>query len=146
MKNSIRVSLAAMILVALTLSSCGKYDEGPAISLRSKKARIANTWMVEQYLDNGVDQTQAFNSSFANYQMTMDKSGTYTLSGTILTIPFSDSGTWELVDDKMSLQTLSNQTGSTPDKATIIKLKEKELWTKYTDSNSHVIETHYAPK
>ena len=146
MKNSIRVSLAAMVLVALTLSSCGKYDEGPAISLRSKKARISNTWMVEKYMENGVDQTQAFNSSIANYQMTMDKDGSYTVSGTVAGFPFSDAGTWELLDDKVTLQTLSNQSGSTPDKTTIIRLKEKELWTKYTDSGGTVIETHYAPK
>jgi len=145
MKNILKLTFAALFLGAVTLSSCGKYEEGPAISLRSKKARIANTWMVEKYMENGVDQTSAFNSSLANYTFTMDKDGTYTLSFTILGVPVSDAGTWELVDDKMSLQTLSNQSGSTPDKTPIIKLKEKELWTKETDSSGDIIEIHYAP-
>ena len=146
MKNIIKISLAAIILGAVTLSSCGKYEEGPAVSLRTKKGRVANTWTVVKYMENGVDYTSSFNSAFGNYQIDFVKDGTYTLSGTVIGVPFSDAGTWELVDDKMALQTLSNQSGSTPDKTTIIKLKEQELWTKYTDSGGDVIETHYAPK
>jgi hypothetical protein len=36
--------MVLVIIVVLNLQSCGKYDEGPAISLKSKTKRLAQTW------------------------------------------------------------------------------------------------------
>ncbi len=36
--------MVLVIIVVLNLQSCGKYDEGPAVSLKSKTKRLAQTW------------------------------------------------------------------------------------------------------
>jgi hypothetical protein len=60
MKNKNKISLLALLFIALTLTSiqgCKKYEDGPAISLRSRSARLSNTWRVENYKVNGDDYT-----------------------------------------------------------------------------------------
>ena len=37
-------------------ASCGKYEEGPGISLRSKKARLANTWTITKTVTKDGDE------------------------------------------------------------------------------------------
>ena len=44
-----------MVIAVLLLAGC-KYEDGPAISLRSKKARAANTWQIDKAFENGVDR------------------------------------------------------------------------------------------
>ncbi|MCC7298258.1 MAG: hypothetical protein IT244_07995, partial [Bacteroidia bacterium] len=41
---------------ALTFAAC-KYEEGPKISLRAKRDRVANEWRVEKYTYNDSDRT-----------------------------------------------------------------------------------------
>lgn len=44
--------------LALTvLLSCSKYEEGPKISLRSKKARLNGTWVLEKKTINGIENS-----------------------------------------------------------------------------------------
>ncbi len=46
-----------VVLMGLaTLSSCGKYDEGPLMSFVTKKERISNIWKVNYVEDNGPGQ------------------------------------------------------------------------------------------
>ena len=48
-------TLAMAAFLALSVQSCGKYEEGPGLSLRSKKARVAGTWKLSKSSTNGVD-------------------------------------------------------------------------------------------
>ena len=51
------VYLAFVLMIgAITITSCRKYEEGPNISLRSKEARIANNWRIESAQLNGVNK------------------------------------------------------------------------------------------
>ena len=52
------ITLAALLF--LCAPACKKYDEGPALSLRSKKSRIANKWKVDKLFKNGVDSTKYY--------------------------------------------------------------------------------------
>ena len=45
------------LILCISIVSCKKYEDGPAISLMSKKARIANIWKVDVYYLNGKDIT-----------------------------------------------------------------------------------------
>ena len=56
MKNLIVYSFALSV-VAVSISSCGKYEEGPKFTLLSKKARITNTWKFTKSENNGIDNT-----------------------------------------------------------------------------------------
>lgn len=137
MKNtSIAIFMASFLLL---IASCKKYEEGPALSLRSKAARVANTWKIEQYLYNGSDQTSLINAAMPNYREVYDKDGNYSFSydGN------SGSGRWEFQNDKMEIKRsgVSSQSSET---LYILKLKEKEFWY-YIMSGNDREEIHLIP-
>lgn len=52
--------ISALLLTTILLSSCKKYEDGPAISLRSKKARVEGSWDLTLFTinnENGLSQT-----------------------------------------------------------------------------------------
>ncbi len=127
--------LTGLFFIAVTLSGCGKYEEGPAVSFRSKKERVANTWEVNEQTYNG---SKVDPSNYENVTITFDKDGNFSTAYGA----FSVSGEWEFNDDKTKIITTVNSNES---EATILKLKEKELWTEEEDSNGNKTETHYVP-
>jgi hypothetical protein len=149
MKNMIRIAVAALLIGGFTLASCGKYEDGPALSIRSKKARVAGDWMIEKYLEDGVDKTSDYRAFIASETVTNEKDGTYTSSYTA-TSTFggatdTDNGTWEFISDKEQIKTLSSASGSEADTMQILRLTNKEMWVKSV-SGSPVIEIQYAAK
>lgn len=49
-----KIIISGMVVLSIsTFNGCKKYDEGPAISLRSKKERVVAEWEVKSYTDNG---------------------------------------------------------------------------------------------
>ncbi len=145
MKTFIKIALVALVLGGLSLASCKKYQDGPTVSLLTKKSRLANTWTVEKYMQDGVDKTADYRQWISSDSYTMDKSGTWTSAATTILGNSTDAGTWTFINSKEDLRTISNQTGSTADTVQIIRLKSNELWTK-SMSGSPVIETHYISK
>lgn len=127
------------LLSGTALTSCKKYEEGPSLSLRSRKARVANTWKIEQYLVNGSDQTSGINALLPNYTETYDKDGNYSFAYT----NNSGSGRWEFQNSDLEIKRngVSNQSSET---LIILKLKEKEFWYKIVSGND-VEEVHLVP-
>jgi hypothetical protein len=146
MKKAVKLALAIVALGAFTMTACKKYEEGPSLSLRSKKARMAGDWKVEAYYEDGVDKTSDYRTFIASESFTMDKDGSYTSSSTTTSafggITSTDNGTWEFINDKEDLRTLSSQANATADTMVIVKLKNKEMWAK-SKSGSPVVEIHY---
>jgi hypothetical protein len=131
---------ALMAIITLVFAdSCKKYEEGPSLSLRSRKARVANSWKVEQYLLNGSDQTSSINVLLPNYREVYDKEGNYSFSYDNQ----SGSGKWSFQNDDMEIKRngVSNQSSET---LIILKLKEKEFWYKIVDG-SDTEEVHLIP-
>ncbi|MCX7861815.1 MAG: hypothetical protein N2449_02335 [Bacteroidales bacterium] len=129
------------MLLSLLLS-CKKYEEGPFISFRSKEERLANTWKVAKYFENGVDKTNDFNNVFNGYAMTINKDNSYSLSYKLFSLmPYSESGTWFFNTDKTSVTFKKNNSSST---WKILKLYEEELWGEFVDSNK-IIQIHLIP-
>jgi hypothetical protein len=58
MKTKKLVVVNLLIAFALSFVSCGKYEDGPGLSLRTKKARLAGTWKAEKvFVNNELSQT-----------------------------------------------------------------------------------------
>jgi hypothetical protein len=140
MKKNILILFVAVMGVAFTFSSCAKYEDGPAFSLLSKKARLANTWKVEHVTSTTPSGTSSdWTSAFSSYVLTIEKDGKWSSTSSL----GSDAGTWELGEDGDDVRFISSQQGSTEESYRILKLKSKELWWKQTQQNGDVVEMHF---
>jgi hypothetical protein len=126
------------------LSSCGKYEDGPGLSLRTKKDRITNAWQVSSAMQNGVDKTSDFNALFAGYLLDIRKDETYSLSYSPLSMgQVNETGRWEFVSDKLEIR-FTNSDGESRTYQ-ILRLKEKEFWIRFQQDDTDW-EVHLVPK
>jgi hypothetical protein len=128
MKNKIKY-LAFIIIAGLMtfgVQSCEKYADGPYVSLRSREARIANIWKVENYKKNDNDYT----SLLSDYTETFTKDGNYSYVWSA----FNGNGTWALQNNDMEIKItgVDNQETTT---LFILKLEEKSFWYYYMDGD-----------
>jgi hypothetical protein len=139
----------------LFFSECKKYPEGPSISFRSKKERIANTWKIDALLKNDVDSAAYFNNVFKDYTLTLSKSGSYTISYYVVVpvlgnITNLESGSWTLTSDKktITINPSSISVGSVPSASSwqILKLYENDFRVRSFDANGKKTEYHFIPK
>lgn len=139
-----KLSILFAAFAVLLLVSCGKYEEGPGLSLRSKKARIVGEWEIEKALQAGVDITADLTFG-GNVKLTFDKDDvfTYDYSYVVFGVPTSGtiSGTWAFSDDKSSLEITNG--GGTTESSKILRLTNSELWIEESDSNGSTYEVHY---
>lgn len=139
MKNMKYIGL--LLGISLVYSAC-KYEEGPWVSIRSKKERVSNTWKVEKAYEDGQDVT----SSYQQYELQLLRSGSAKLvaiytSGNV-TVEYETNGTWDLIDNKEELR-LDFENNNADNTYKILKLKEKEMWLRDTDDD---VELHLMPK
>lgn len=143
-------ALFAVFALLLVFSGCKKYEDGPSLSLRTKKARLTNVWIIHSVTENGTDRTSDYRTFYSGYTATINKDNTYSLAYRIMNATdYSETGTWVFSGDKEHVYfTKSNSTNQSD--WTILRLKERELWAKYTyqDSNNQavVVEVHFSPK
>lgn len=134
----------------ILLEGCKKYPEGPALSLRSKKERVANTWKLDALISGGVDSTAYFNSLFNDYTVSLTKSGSYNISYNIRGFSSTETGDWSFSSDKEDLKITPKSItfGSVPSPSVlqITKLYEKELWLRSFYGNGVAKEYHFSPK
>jgi hypothetical protein len=141
------------VLAGSVFTGCKKYEDGPALSLRTKKARVSNTWRIEQVFETAsggskVDKTDDYRTYYVNYVMNITKEGNYTISYRPLNISdYNEAGAWEFGADKNNLIFInSNGNSSTIGNVwEIHRLKEKELWMSTYGNNGTVIEAHLIP-
>lgn len=143
MKSMTKI-LMAVVALAFVAVSCGKYEEGPKISLASKTGRLVNTWKMDAMFINGTEQTLTDDDKddYIEYK----KDGGLTITWVSGTSTMSFEGTWEFSDDKT--QIISSYTfGSTTSKDTtdILRLKSGELWLEQVDG-AETTEVHYVTK
>lgn len=127
-------------LLPVFFTGCKKYVEGPALSFKSKLERVSNHWKLSQLIVNGKDET----ANFTEFEALFLDSGTFELYLGALKI---QEGSWEFSAKKesiiMSGKDILNQPFSY--EWEIIRLKEKELWTK-EDEGGNVKEYFLVPK
>ena len=136
MKRSILIlTIITLGLSAFIFTGCRKYPDGPALSLKSKSARLTNTWKVESYLKNGNDMTP----NFAGYTETFTEHGDYfyTLESA------SGSGKWNFQNDNREIRIngIQNQPSQT---LYVLRLESNSLWYYYFDGNDRK-EFHMVP-
>jgi hypothetical protein len=135
MKNKISILILLVGIMIPSLQSCKKYPDGPALSFRSRTARVANTWKVDNYKLNGTDYT----SLVVGYVETYSKDGAYSYSWGNL----AGTGKWEFQnkDTEIRITGISHQSSQT---LYILKLEEKQFWYYYMDGNDrkefHMVE------
>lgn len=104
--------MVASVVIILNFNSCGKYEDGPNFSLRSKKARLTGEWEVVKMADEYIDQ----NSYGVDFEFDKDGDFKYSYSYTYggATNSYSYSGVWEWKDNKEEVRLKINIPGSTP--------------------------------
>lgn len=103
MKTTIKSTLALLIGLPLFFVSCKKYEEGPALSLRSKKERVANTWKIDKAYDDGEDVTENYDQF--ELQMLNNNEATLVAIYTYgdFTFEYETNGDWSFDNNKESL-------------------------------------------
>lgn len=68
------------IALSLVIAAC-KYEDGPHISFRSKRDRIANEWIVDQFIYDGTNITDSINSRQDSFSiiLEMTRTGSYSV-------------------------------------------------------------------
>lgn len=123
MKRKITLTLAMIISLLFLLPSCGKYEEGPGLSLRTKKQRLVGVWTPEKYIDeDGGEQTAGENEN--TYEFTSNNS--FIIRGALGTT----NGTWEFVQDKEAVRATYTVPilGEITNQWRILRLTNSELW------------------
>lgn len=136
--------LCFSIAVIPFIDGCGKYEEGPAFSLSSKKGRVVNTWKFEKVF--GVEKGEDLTSYYTGEYIEFKKDGSYIWTDG----SSSDVGTWAFAADKEDIVLTGNGT-SGGETYHIIKLKGKEFWFRYEVTNvcgycSATKEFHLSPR
>ncbi len=119
----------AIVAIILTLSSCGKYEEGPWFSLRTKKARLTGEWKVASVEINGLSLNDLSDYS-GTYVYKKNNTGEYKLGDNNIT-----EFEWEFSNDKKYVKTrmkIGNEYVPTWKETEILRLTNKEFWTTKT--------------
>ena len=142
-----KLSILFAAVAVVLLASCGKYEEGPGFSLRSKTSRLAGTWTVTEAFQGSTNITGDITNG-GTVEVTFDKDGayTYTYDFVVFGIPASGTvtGTWAFSDDKTSIE-ISNG-GSQVESSKILRLTNSELWLEESDGSGGTYEIHYSAK
>ena len=143
MKRLFFIGLATLAVSSATLTSCGKYEEGPSLALSSKTSRLAGSWELTAQTTNGVADAL----TGLTQTMTISKEGTYStlISYSYMGFNYTNdfTGTWAFSEDKTQLiTTVDGLTGT--DTQTIVRLAGKELKLKTVDGSETVIQTFTA--
>jgi hypothetical protein len=141
-------SLLTIVLFS-TLFSCKKYDEGPALSFHSKKARLANKWKYNKIYVN--KEEKEIDSDEQQFRLEFDKEGLAIKTVSNASGPASFVGSYDLIDHKEKLKTAFYYTYfgnpvNDINEYDIIKLKNKELWLKEDKQNGDTYEYHFVPQ
>lgn len=132
-----------IILLGGLLSSCKKYEEGPAFSLRTKTKRLSREWQIQEYYRNANLETSQL--IITNYVESYNKNGAHTRSyndknGNLV----SETGQWKFDNNKEEISVTgigsiewTDQTSTVSSSSYIIlRLTSKELWYYYENGGS----------
>lgn len=128
-------AFALLAMMAVAVTSCSKYEEGPKFTLLTKKARITGEWTLSSIEVNGTAQ----DISGYTVNVTIDKDGTYTYKWSSGGFSVEESGTWEFSDDKVSL-IMTDEDGDVTS-SEIVRLANDELKLKDVDGAFTTITT-----
>ncbi|XOV67828.1 MAG: lipocalin family protein [Fluviicola sp.] len=119
--------LTGSLFALFVLPACNKYEDGPAVSLRTKKERVANIWQIENAYRNGENVTEDYDE----FTLLLRKDGDAELAALYsagdFTLEYETQGTWEFANDKENLS-MDFENDDADRTYQILRLKEDELW------------------
>lgn len=136
-----------LFTILIAYASCKKYENGPAFSLMSKKARIANIWKVDTFILNGKDKTTEYRQLVTREKLVIFQSGEFEyseVSNWLWATPLY-TGKWSFINDKEELEMIPYNTGIKSRTCKILRLKNKSLWLEERISDDSLVEYHYLP-
>lgn len=141
LKNLTYLTLAGA--TAVGVSSCGKYEDGPNFSLRTKKARVVGDWNVKS-IGSQVLGVQDIGGVQYGYTVNMefDKNGsviqTYNYTYGSYSASYSYAGDWDFSSNKEYLILTMDGYSDTLE---IKRLTNKEMWLDddYTEVDGEIV-------
>ena len=146
MKTALKYLLLFSVTSTLFIG-CKKYPDGPAFSLLSRSARMANTWHIDTYYENNVDKTSDFKNAFQNAQLIINKNGNYSFYYKAFgLVDYNESGNWKFSNNDADFVTTPTSSSGSVGTHHILKLEDKELWYKEDPDGSGIVrEYHLKP-
>lgn len=118
----------------MVMPSCRKYEDGPLISLTSRKKRVANTWVINRAYENGREVTHRFE----HYELYLTENGSAELDAnyTVFGYTFEDetSGTWRFINKDEEIQ-FNFEHSSQDATYMILRLTKDEFWLRKLSSD-----------
>ena len=140
-------SIFLLSFTLMALGSCKKYTDGPALSLRSKKARLCQTWVTQYYSENGVDKTTDWNNTFQSAYISLNKDGNYSIYYKLLgNFDYNETGTWAFTANKLNVVYTRVTPSADQWDWHILRLTKKEFWISDVNSSGVLQELKMIPK
>lgn len=149
MKKSILILFVLSIVIMI--NSCGKYEEGPKFSIKSKAARVAATWKLDAILVNDEEQEIG---DMQYYTTILEKDGTGKQKNVEYTTQIGSvdqlfpAAEYEIEwqfdpnNERIKFLVKYEPTSEWGEYLTILKLKEKEMWLSFEDTiHYHYVKT-----
>jgi len=133
--------LVVLISSLFFFVSCSKYEDGPAISLLSRKSRLVNKWKLEKYYKDGQEQTLSDDDKKG--YMEIKKDNTFEVVGYYGAYSITVNGTWSEVDNYSKIHFKYTDPISVEWEYTILRLTSDQLWCKEVEDDGHEYEYHY---
>jgi len=124
-------NLSLILALTVLFTACGKYEDGPAFSLLTKKMRITGEWKIEKMFKN--DTEQQLSADAQNSSMLIEGDGTGKMTYTSNAITIAVDFEWEFGDNKESFKVRTKKLDGTWDEwdeSDIVRLTNSELWIK----------------
>ena len=124
--KKIGVTFTFLAITAMMMTSCGKYEEGPVFSLRTKTARLTGYWELVKATEKGI--TADLSGMKKGY--TFIKGGEMKVTTSMLGMTSSFKGEWRFDDSKEILETriFEGTEWNEWETAEILRLTNSELW------------------
>ncbi|MFN6943602.1 MAG: hypothetical protein ACK4ND_01540 [Cytophagaceae bacterium] len=121
------MKIISVFFILIILASCKKYDEGPALSFKSKKERVCNTWRIEQAFEGDVDKS----TDYQDWRLTLTKEDYYhfyTIGTSSISLNFT--GRWEFDNNKKNIIARATDGSGEVEYVTyeILRLMRNEMW------------------
>ena len=122
------VVLLSFVFIAIT-NGCKKYEEGPVISLRSKEARLVNSWKFDEIVFEGetnLTKSSLVTQAYVNVvEFKKDNTFMFKLNETVLA-----EGNWSFNKHKTAIELSYTSTFSnnSTERLQILKLKSADFW------------------
>lgn len=141
------IKITFLLSYILFITACKKYEDGPAFSLITKKARLSNIWKVDTYYLNGKDKTTQYRGLVTREKLIIFQSGEfeYTEVSSWLWATPQYTGKWKLVNNKEYLEMTPDNSIIPIKTCRILRLKNKQLWLEERVSADSLVEYHYLP-